>query len=216
MEVPKGLGLNLEKKVCKLKKSIYGLKQAPRQWNKKVDAFFRNFGMIRSMSDTCVYYRNDGKTLLLVGIYVDDLLILSNDNTEMEKLKVALSSEFEMKDLGEASHLLGMEILRHGGKTIIKQEKYAKEILRRLNVENCSPARTSMEIGKKIEDSGTENVSGKDKIPYREAVGSLMYLATCTRPDLAMAVSDCSRFLENFGEDEWRAVKRIFRYLRGP
>ena len=58
-------------------------------------------------------------------------------------------------------------------------------------------------------------VKGKEMIPYCQAVGSLMYLATCTRPDIAMAVSSCSRFLENFDENHWRTVKRIFRYLNG-
>jgi hypothetical protein len=82
-------------------------------------------------------------------------------------------------------------------------------------MEDCSPVSTPIEVGRKL---GVTDHSGRRndcKAPYREAVGSLMYLATCTRPDLSMAVSTCARFLDSYNEESWKSVKRILRYLRG-
>ncbi|KAK8931206.1 hypothetical protein KSP39_PZI016897 [Platanthera zijinensis] len=102
-----------EKKVCKLKRSLYGLKQAPRMWNKRFDTFMTSYGYSRSQYDSCVYYRFlvNGDILILM-LYVDDMLIACKSAREIQVLKQTLHAEFEMKDLGHAQKILGMEIKR--------------------------------------------------------------------------------------------------------
>ena len=99
--------------VCKLSKSLYGLKQSPRQWYKRFDKFMKDQKYKRSKYDHCVYLRRleDGSYIYLL-LYVDDMLIAAKSQVEIDRLKVQLSKEFEMKDLGEAKKILGMEINR--------------------------------------------------------------------------------------------------------
>ena len=102
-----------EKFVCKLKKSLYGLKQAPRQWYKKFDSFMMNNGFSKTTSDHCVFVKNfpDDKFIILL-LYVDDMLIVGQDSTMINRLKLELSKSFAMKDLGPAKQILGMKIVR--------------------------------------------------------------------------------------------------------
>ncbi|CAA7024845.1 unnamed protein product [Microthlaspi erraticum] len=100
-------------KVCLLKRSLYGLKQAPRQWNKRFDDFMRTNGYNRNEYDQCVYFKKlkSGAYIYLL-LYVDDMLVASVDKDDVKRLEVLLGTEFEMKDLGSAKKILGMEIVR--------------------------------------------------------------------------------------------------------
>ncbi|MCO5600651.1 hypothetical protein L7F22_054766 [Adiantum nelumboides] len=97
--------------VCKLKKSLYGLKQASREWYRKFDTFMKSQAYMRSETDHCLYTKRmaDGSLLILV-LYVDDMLIAGKDKHNVDALKSKLSETFAMKDLGNASHILGMRI----------------------------------------------------------------------------------------------------------
>ncbi|KAG8478903.1 hypothetical protein CXB51_028748 [Gossypium anomalum] len=114
MQQPEGFTVSeKEDYVCLLKKSLYGLKQSPRQWYKRFDSFMTSHDFKRSSFDSCVYFKknNDGSFVYLL-LYVDDMLIAAKDKGEIRKVKAQLSEEFEMKDLGPAKKILGMEILR--------------------------------------------------------------------------------------------------------
>lgn len=208
------------KKVCRLKKGIYGLKQASRVWNKKLDGVIKNLGLIKSKVDPCIYYKIDGKVILIIAVYVDDLLILYDDHHYNNKIKQKLKLNFKMKDLGEASHCLGMKIIRDEvHKTIsLSQSQYIKQILQRFNMENCNPITTPVDTNQKLSKSmSPKNEKEKEEmsnVPYQEAVGCLLYLAQCTRPDIAYAVNSVSRYNSDPGKAHWVAVKRIFRYLK--
>ncbi|KAK0579188.1 hypothetical protein LWI29_022490 [Acer saccharum] len=114
MSQPKGFeSKSKPSHVCLLKKSLYGLKQAPRQWNKKFDSFMTSIGFHKSNFDACLYFSSeniDNSVYLL--LYVDDMLIASKEMSRIIDLKEKLKSEFEMKDLGNAKMILGMEIVR--------------------------------------------------------------------------------------------------------
>ena len=102
-----------ENLVCRLKKSLYGLKQSPRQWYKRFDSYMLKINFRRCLKDCCVYYHvfEDGMIILLL-LYVDDMLIACQDMSRIQKLKTQLNKEFDMKDLGVAQKIIGMQIKR--------------------------------------------------------------------------------------------------------
>jgi hypothetical protein len=213
MKQPQGFEVpGHENLVCKLQKSIYGLKQAPRQWNFKIDEFLQRFGLKRCIFDPCVYRLDDERGQLWVAIYVDDLVITGSKRSLIDSLKKALEGEFRMKNLGEISHLLGMEVNQSNGELRLTQRKYTEKILKKFNLIGCSDASTPMEAGLIPVVSSGDHVTSQH--PFREAIGSLMYLMTCTRPDIATPVSMLSRYLDRPTDELWRHVVRIFRYLK--
>lgn len=131
-----------EDHVCRLKKSLYGLKQSPRQWYLRFDKFMQLHEFIKCSYDCCVYYKTikDGLYIYLL-LYVDDMLVACKDKEEIDKLKVLLNSEFEMKDLGYAMKILGMEIRRNISKGImfLSQEKYLKKVLETFDMSKSKP-----------------------------------------------------------------------------
>lgn len=196
-------------RVCRLNKAIYGLKQAPRNWNKKFVNVLQEFGLEQSRNDPCVFFRNNQIKLVLV-IYVDDGLIASNNEKEIENLLEHLNKNFDMKQ-EPVQNYLGIEIrLKRTGKIFIKQEKYINKILEKFNMKECKPVSTPGPT------KSLENLNDKPtRAPYREAIGSLLFLASVSRPDIAFATNLLSRHMENPSESHWEMIKRIFRYLKG-
>ena len=210
--------------VCRLLKSLYGLKQSPRQWNRRFDDFMRAQGFTRSVFDPCVYVKqvsNEVFGLIILVLYVDDMLIAAKDRSEVDKLKALLSSEFKMKDLGPARKILGMQIKRDvkEGKLWLSQPKYGRKVLAKHNMADAKAVSTPLASHFKLSAAfcpTSETEKGlMSKIPYESAVGSLMYLMVCTRPDLALAIGKVSRYMSNPGKVHWEAVKWILRYLKG-
>lgn len=209
MEYPEGYP-NPENKVCKLIKSLYGLKQAPRQWNLKFDSFLQRFKLEQSIVDKCLYFNNE-KTLLL-AIYVDDGLVVSRDRKLLDSLIDYLKKNFELKVMDCESYL-GFQVLRDKKHNWLKlqQAHYADKILEKFNMLDCKPASTPEEVGA-VDLSDAPRLP--PDAPFKELVGSLLYLVTCTRPDIAHAVSVASRTSEPT-EAHWKALKRILRYIKG-
>ena len=123
--------------VCKLEKSLYGLKQAPREWYHKFHAFMLSQGYRRSEIDHCLYTKRakDGNLLILI-LYVDDMLIASKNRDEIDALKKKLHNNFDMKDLGNAGHILGMRVVRDRSKRLLylSQTEYINRVLERFNM----------------------------------------------------------------------------------
>lgn len=208
--------------VCKLKKSLYGLKQSSRLWYKRFDKFMLSLGYLRCTYDNCVYFRKleDGSFVYLL-LYVDDMLIAAKNMSKIQVLKKQLSDEFEMKDLGAAKKILGMEIRRDrtSKKLCLSQKSYIERVLERFGMHKAKPVQTPLASHFRLSalDSPQNNDEEKamSQVPYSNAVGSIMYAMVCTRPDIAHAVSVVSRYMANPGKLHWCAVKWILRYLKG-
>lgn len=140
---------NAKMKVCKLRKALYGLKQSGRLWNLKLDKELRQLGFNQAKSDTCVYWNSNNGKIIIVAIYVDDFLIFSNNEATKNQFKDELFKRFDMKDLGEAHHCLGVRITRDRSKgiTILDQEAYVDQVLRRFNLSDAKPVATPLECG---------------------------------------------------------------------
>ena len=134
-----------EEMVCLLKKSLYGLKQSPRQWYKRLDSSVVSNGFSRSSYDSCVYFKRlKPDCFIYLLLYVDDMLIASANMEAIKELKNLLQSEFEMKDLGVARRILGMDIIRkrNEGLLYLSQSSYVQKLLRRFNMLDSKPAST--------------------------------------------------------------------------
>lgn len=220
MEQPEGFEA-VKGKYCRLVKSLYGLKQAGRVWNETLDKVLRNYGLEKSKMDQCIYYSVKDGEMLILAIYVDDILIFSS-NHELEKnLKDELQRNFKMKDMGAASSILGIRITRNEKfqQISIDQEAYIREILKRFKMTDCNAVSTPLDPNQRITASMEPQNQAENMemagVPYRQAIGSLLFLSIITRPDIGFAVNLLSRYCENPGKAHWGAVKRIFRYLRG-
>ena len=204
-------------RVCRLKRSLYGLKQAPRCWNKRVGNFLRQLGFEQNEADPCVFMRLRGNEKTVIALHVDDGLIAATSKAEVKKLIADLESEFKIT-AKEASYFLGLEIkVQQDGSIKICQEGYTNRILERFGMAECRPSPTPVikESGKVDTSVNREHSKDREVFSYRSAVGALLYLSTGTRPDIAYAVGLVSRNLENPSHEDFVAVKRIFRYLKG-
>jgi hypothetical protein len=214
MDQPDGFVVNgQEGKVCKLLKSLYGLKQAPKQWHEKFERTLTAAGFAVNEADKCVYYRHGGGEGVILCLYVDDILIFGTNLKVIEEVKAFLSHCFEMKDLGVADVILNIKLLRddNGGITLL-QSHYVEKILSRFGYSDCNPSPTPYDPSVLLRKNRR---IAKDQLRYSQIIGSLMYLASATRPDIAYAVSKLSRFVSNPGDDHWHALERIMRYLKG-
>lgn len=204
-----------EDKVCKLHKSIYGLKQAPRCWNHVLDGYLRQMGFSQASGDPCLYLSSD-EDRVMIAVYVDDLVLAGNELQLITSAKRQLSTRFKMKDLGELHYFLGIEVVqdRRDGWTWIGQTEYATKLLERFGMQDSKPVKTPSDTGGRLtkRGAGEQTVDGEK---YQAAVGSLLYLSTRTRPDMAFAVGIVARFCSGPTQEHWTALKRILRYLRG-
>lgn len=199
-------------KVCKLLKSLYGLKQASRCWNQKFTCFIKDFKFVQSDADPCVFIRKVNGETILLAIYVDDGLLAATNESCFNPVIKFLQKHFEVKEF-EAKCYLGLQIEQMvDGSIKISQEAYTKRVIERFGMVDAHPVSTPMDNHRVLDT----NVNGKEVIfPYREAVGSLMYLANGTRPDICFAVNFVSRYMEKPTEIHVGAVKRIIKYLKG-
>ncbi|KAL9257081.1 Copia protein-like protein [Drosera capensis] len=115
--------------VYRLSKALYGLKQAPRAWNILLDRSPKELGFIRCSQEQAVYTRGAGSAALIVGVYVDDLIVIGGNSREVKLFKQQMMTEFERSDLGLLSYYLGIEVEQKKGQINLKQSAYAKKIL---------------------------------------------------------------------------------------
>ena len=201
-----------EGKVCKLLKSLYGLKQAPKQWHEKFDKTLTSAGFAVNEADKCVYYRHGGGEGVILCLYVDDILIFGTNLEVINEVKSFLSQNFDMKDLGVADVILNIKLIRGENGITLLQSHYVEKILNRFGYIDSKPSPTPYDPSLLLRKNKR---IARNQLEYSQIIGSLMYLASATRPDISFAVSKLSRFTSNPGDDHWRALERVMRYLKG-
>ena len=169
-------------------------------------------GFVRMLNDQCVLRRGDDFLL----VWVDDILCFTSDFAVHREITDILESHFKTSDLGAVELYLGIQIERTEQTIVLHQSTYVTRILERFGMSVAKPAPVPAVCQAPVQLA--HDASGEDfdnKVPYREAVGSLWYAANCTRPDITFATNAVAQFSQSYGAAQWTAVKRIFRYLCG-
>ncbi|POM67185.1 Integrase catalytic core protein [Phytophthora palmivora] len=219
MQIPHGVKI-AKGMVCKLLKAIYGLKQAASAWNKTIHRLFLQNGFKSCGADQCVYVKRTKDGFVYVCLYVDDMIIAAKTVGEISEVKDTLNNAFKMKELGTAKFILGMEIDhdRNASTLMIKQTRYIDDVAERFGQKNAkpvdNPCSSNLKLSKAQSPGTVEERIEMQSKPYRSLIGCLLYITTCTRPDIAYIVTQLSRFLENPGLQHWRAAIRVLRYLK--
>ena len=215
VEPPPGITKFDENKVCKLKRSLYGLKQAPRAWNKALVNFLSEFGLKQLKSDVCLFVNES----IIIAIYVDDIIITSKHLDQIVEFKNKILNKFKAKDLGEVKFVLKINIEKvPGGGWKLHQQNYIDELIQFYEMKNEKTVAIPIQPNHKLTVDLVEEKEPLRKLidssQYRQAIGKIMYLMICSRPDICYAVTVLSRFMSKPREKHWRHVKQLLRYIK--
>jgi hypothetical protein len=178
----------------------------------------KGFGFIKNLEEPRIYKKISGIAIVFLVLYVDDTLLIGNNIPLLEDVKSSLRKSFSMKDLGEASYILGIKIYRDRSKRLIglSQDTYIDKVLNRFNMHDCKKGFLSMSHSVHLCESQCPVIIDEQErikvITYASAIGSVMYAMLCTRPDVSYVVSVMSRYQSSYGE--WTVVKNNLKYLR--
>ena len=216
MEQPDGyVHPGKEHLVCKLQKSLYGLKQSPRCWNTAFREFMEQIHFKQSTADPCIDVRTVD-VMAIIAVYVDDLIVMTKTLEEMQQIKKSLASHFQMKDMGKLHYCLGIHVEQDEQKQClwIHQKQYILNMLEKYSLSEAKIVSTPADINVKLkkDDGVSKEVNS---VTYQSMVGSLLYAAIATCPDVAQAVGVVSKFCSKPTEAHLTAAKRILRYLKG-
>ena len=200
--------------VCRLLRSLYGLRQAPRAWHTKLKAALESLEFVASDADAALFVLRLDTGFIYLLVYVDDLLCAAKTTKEVKRIFDLIKATFKARDLGEATYFLHMKIRRdRPARTLfLSQERYALDIIAKFKTDNAHPRALPLSAGTKLTRIGENKC---DTPCYGMLIGSLLYLAVCTRPDIAHAVGALARYMSDPLHEHWELAKGILRYLRG-
>lgn len=219
MEIPKGLDHRSKQKdvtpdimVCKLKKSLYGLKQASRCWNHKFRMFLDLFEFKCSEADPCVFVGRHNSATVFLALFVDGLIAAKSKQT-IDIILNSLSNNFKIK-ICNTNVFIGLQIERDRNKKTlaIHQKAYIQKLLEKFEMHNAKVVSVPADPHTILYP--VEADEKKVIVPYREAVGNLVFVSSVSRPDITYAVNSVSKYLNNHNNAHWHAVLRIFAYLK--
>uniref|UniRef100_A0A2N9FK49 Reverse transcriptase Ty1/copia-type domain-containing protein n=1 Tax=Fagus sylvatica TaxID=28930 RepID=A0A2N9FK49_FAGSY len=204
----------------KLQRSLYGLKQSGRMWYNRLSEYLLKEGFENNPICPCVFIKKSESGFAIVAVYVDDLNLVGTPE-KLTKTADYLNNEFEMKDLGKTKFCLGLQIEHLPDGILIHQSTYIEKVLKHFHMDKAHPLSTpmvvrSLDVKKdpfRPQEVGEETLG--PEVPYLSAIGALMYLANCTRPDIAFSVNLLARYSSAPTLRHWNGVKHVLRYLRG-
>ena len=208
MSVPAMMEGDYDGKVCRLRKSLYGLREAPRIWYELLAKELKLIGLKAMTSAPCVFVGDDEMVLC----YVDDLLLMSSSEIKLKKLKERLSSRLPANDLGEARDFLGMKLIREDDAISIVQSKYVTSILDDMRMSNCQGVTVPHDPAVDLSTDDGDDCDAD--FPYRSLIGSLLYIATHTRPDISVVVSMLASHVEAPKKKHQVGLIKLMKYLK--
>ncbi|KAK6146181.1 hypothetical protein DH2020_020050 [Rehmannia glutinosa] len=204
----------LEDKVYKLKKALYGLKQAPRAWYDTLSQLLTENGFTKGKVDRTLFRIQDGKSILLVQIYVDDIIFGSTNKELCDKFSNLMQSKFEMSMMGELAFFLGLQVKQLKDGIFISQTKYTRDLMKKFGMEEKSYVKIPMNTSSSLQVKQMKDKTFISQTRYKALIGSLLYLPA-SRPYTTFVVGVCARFQSAPKESHMTATKRILRYLKG-
>ena len=204
-------GFEKGNKVCKLNKALYGLKQSPRLWYKYLKEILYKHGFKVLPYDEGVFINTTYSIIILC--HVDDLIVVGPNKAIIESIINKASKDIKIQPMGTPSTFLGIEMVFKQGELTLHQSKYTTNLLNRFDKENIKPYNIPIEVGIKLEKSKYKATPSETKA-FQQQVGALLYLAIKTRPDIAVAINQCSRYMVNPNKTHFKALDRIWGYLK--
>jgi hypothetical protein len=198
--------------VWKLNKAVYGLKQAGREWYLLFKRLLLEFGFKCSDFDPCLFYLQDGNDLVVLGVHVDDSLILCRNQTLFKKIMDFLSEHFQINDLGYVSHALGIDFQYSKEGIKLSQADYSRSVLDELGFSECNPCATPSAMDDLSPNKYSESLT---KHSLQKITGMLLWLSVNTRPDLSYSVARLAQDVSKPSPQVYSRAARILRYLRG-
>jgi len=197
--------------VCKLLKSLYGLKQAPRQWFEKLSTALIQFGFHQSKADYTLFTKKTAQEFTMVLIYVDDMVIIGSNATTVSTLKLHLSSQFHMKDLGCLSYFLGLEVSHTAEDIFLCQKKCAQDLHKKTKMTHCRALKVLLTPNLKLLYNTGQLLDNPNR--FRRIVGKLIYLSI-TRPDISFVVQSLSQFVSSPTDAHLKETFHVLKYLK--
>ena len=199
--------------VCHLHKSLYGLKQSARLWCNALSSFMLSQGLKPLDRDPCLFIRHNDQGRLYCLFWVDDLILAGSTTDSINIFKMNMDKLYKLKDIGPPKFYLGIQFSRTENSISINQALYTKQILERFDIQDAAPRTLPCAPGihKLVE---MDSPLYDNPRVYREMVGSLLYLASCTRPDLKFVVGFLSKYLNSPTHLHMRIAKGCLRYLK--
>ncbi|CAI7911471.1 unnamed protein product, partial [Closterium sp. NIES-54] len=200
-----------------LRRPVYGLRQAPREWHDTLRTTLAALGFAPSTADSSLFLRTDTSLPpFYILVYVDDLVFATADTAGLAHVKSELQKRHTCTYLGELRSYLGLQITRDRAQRTITltQSHMVQQVLQRFDFTYSSPQATPLSTRHSLSALPSDE-SVEPSGPYPELVGCLMYLMTCTRPDLAYPPSILARYVApgRHRPEHMAAAKRVLRYL---
>lgn len=201
------------KRVCHLIKSIYGLKQAALSWYNSITRFFTDIGFTQSTSDPCLYYKNSGlPTFIALAIWVDDILVVSKNTSVITTFFDSLNSSYKATNLGTPKLYLGIRITSSARGITLDQEHYIEDLVIQHKLAHVKTPATPLNRG--LYSDPNSNSPPCNRENYQSLIGALLWIARCTRPDIAFTVSWLGRQSQNPTTAHWKAAMQTLAFLK--
>ena len=204
----------------KLQRSLYGLKQSGRMWYNRLSEYLLKERYVNNPICPCVFIKKSETRFAIIVVYVDDVNLVGTPK-KLTKTAEYLKKEFEMKDLGKTKFCIGLQIEHFPNGVLVHQSTYIKKILKRFNMDKAHPLSSPMVVRSldvkndpfRPYEKGEELLG--HEVPYLSDIGALLYLANCTRPDIAFSVNLLVMYSSAPTRRHWNGIKHILRYLSG-
>ena len=220
-ELPEDVKRKCRGRYLKLLKSLYGLKQAPRNWYDTLKGFLLEMGFQSILSDACIFFKYVDGRLILAIVFVDDILLGAASKADLKILVDGFSKRFKIKDSGEVDVYLSIHVERDWTKRTmaLDQTDYIKQMWRTFQGQENLRVTTPFVEGWRINiEEELLNESDEDRafaasFPYRELVGSLLFIQICTRGDICYNVHYLARFNNKPCKSACLAGMRVLQFL---